>query len=175
MAALASHFAWQAQHLEPHRGTDVRSGVRMTPPALRGRCSTLCTCASFCVAGAALSPLASHFVWQAQHLEPHRGSDVRSGVRMTPPVLRGSTCVSFCVAGAALGASQGQGCTLWRPDDAACFAWQVQHFVHLCLILRGRCSTFSTCVSFCVAGAALGASCASFCVAGAALGASQGQ
>ena len=35
---------------------------------------------------------------------------------------------------------------------------QVQHSEHLSVILRGRCSTWSISVSFCVAGAALGAS-----------------
>ena len=37
------------------------------------------------------------------------------------------------------------------------FAWQVQHSEHLSVILRGRSSTWSTSMSFCVAGAALGA------------------
>ena len=50
-----------------------------------------------------------------------------------------------CVAGTALGAPQ--------PH----FAWQAQHLEHLSLILRGRCYTRSTSVSFCVAGAARGA------------------
>ena len=50
-----------------------------------------------------------------------------------------------CVAGAALRAPQSH------------FAWQAQHLEHLSLILRGRCSTWSTSVSFCVAGAARGA------------------
>ena len=40
--------------------------------------------------------------------------------------------------------------------DAA-FAWQVQHLEHLSFILRGRRSTWSTSVSFCVAGAVRGA------------------
>ena len=65
----------------------------------------------------------------------------------------------FCVAGAALGAPQAR------------FARQAQHLEHLRLVLRGRCSTWSTSGSFCVAGAALGARQARFCVAGAALGA----
>ena len=81
---------------------------------------------------------------------------------------------SFCVAGAALGASPAR------------FAWQAQHSEHLRFVLRGRCSTWSTfievggslatsdafgsclvlgsrrstwsiSVSFCMAGAALGA------------------
>ena len=83
------------------------------------------------------------------------------------------TSVSCCVAGAALGASQSH------------FAWQVQHpsiSVSRCvagaapgalpdvcgrpatieyygrrLLLRGRCSTWRSSLSFCVAGAAFGA------------------
>ena len=60
----------------------------------------------------------------------------------------------FCVAGAALGGPQSH------------FAWQVQHLEHLSLILRGRCSTWSTSVSFCVAGALLEASQLRIAVAG---------
>ena len=53
---------------------------------------------------------------------------------------------SFCVAGATLGAAPPAG-----------FAWQAQH-LDLCLVLRCSCSTWSTKVSFCMAGAALDAS-----------------
>ena len=54
---------------------------------------------------------------------------------------------SFCVAaGAALGAPQAR------------FSLQVQHLKHLCFVLRGSCSTWSSKVSFCMAGAALDAS-----------------
>ena len=43
-------------------------------------------------------------------------------------------------------------CKLWLA-----FAWQVHHLEHLRLVLRGRCSTWSTSGLFCVAGAAFGA------------------
>ena len=51
----------------------------------------------------------------------------------------------LCVAGAALGGPQSH------------FAWQVQHSEHLTVILCGKCSTWRTSLSFCAAGAALGA------------------
>ena len=50
------------------------------------------------------------------------------------------------MAGAALGAPQPR------------LAWQAQHLQHLQLVFRGKCSTWSTSGSFCVAGAALEAS-----------------
>ena len=74
-----------------------------------------------------------------------------------------STSVSFCVAGAAFGAPPERSAEVrrrlntmaWTP---AAFARKVQELEDLSLILSGRCSTRSTPVPFCVAGAALSAS-----------------
>ena len=115
-----------------------------------------------CVAGAAPGAPPSHVAWQVQHCgappEAASAPEARQGL-----ILRGT-----------VGAPQSH------------FAWQVQHLEHLSLILRGRCSTrstsrevrgspatigycgrrlrlrgrrstWSTSVSFCVAGAARGA------------------
>ena len=62
------------------------------------------------------------------------------------------------MAGAALGAS------------SATFAWQVQHLVHLALLLRGRRGTLTVWDVLVRAWSPRGTGC--FCVAGAALGAS---
>ena len=73
-------------------------------------------------------------------------------------VLRGrcstwSTSGLFCVAGAALGAPQAR--FAWRAGAALGvrapprFAWQGQHLEHLRLVLRGRCSTWSTFIEVC--------------------------
>ena len=140
------------------------------------------TSGSICVAGAALGAPQARFPWQAQHLEHlHRGRQksghsVANGRRL---LLRGrrstwSTSGWFCVAGAELAAppchfawhvqhsehlhrgqrKSGDEWWLWAPRR---FAWKAQHFEHLQPFLRGRCSTCSTSVSFCVAHAALGA------------------
>ena len=121
-----------------------------------------------------INPPQAPFAWQAR------------GRRSTC-----STSVSFCMAEVRRQVST------WTP---AAFAWQVQHSEDLHrgrrksgdkwvlwrrLLLRGRCSTWSTSDSFCgsgqvstmdagcfcMAGTALGAPQAPFCVAGAALGA----
>ena len=125
---------------------------------LRGRCSTWSTSASlcgagaglgaapersaevrrrlntmdadcFCVADAALGALQSHFAWLVAGATfgaaPERSAEVRRRLSTMD-----ADC--FCVAGAALGAPQSH------------FAWQVQHSVHLSVIVRGRCSTRST-------------------------------
>ena len=81
----------------------------------------------FSVAGAALGAPQARFVWQAHHLEHlHRGLRKSGDNRLlwAPPC--------FCVAGAALGA------------PPAHFAWQAHYLEHLRLVLRGRCSTWST-------------------------------
>ena len=126
---------------------------------LRGRCSARSISVSFCVAGKALGAPPERKV---------RGSPRKSGDDWSMD----AGC--FCMAGAAFGAPRSH------------FAGQVQHSEHLSvtlrgrcsaintsreirgcsatieyygrgLLLRGRCSTWSTSVSFCVAGAALGA------------------
>ena len=104
---------------------------------LRGRRSTWSTSVSFCVAGAALGAPPSPFC-AASAARGETSAEVRRGLSTVD-----AGCV--CVAGTALGAPQ--------PH----FAWQAQHLEHLSLILRGRCCTRSTSVSFCVAGAARGA------------------
>ena len=130
---------------------------------LRGRHSTWSTSVSFCVAGAARGAPA----------ERERSAEVR---RRLSTVDAG--CV--CVAGAALGAPQSH--FAWQAQHLE----HLSFAEHLSLILRGRCSTqstsrevcgspatiehcgrrlrlrgthstWSTSVSFCVAGAALGA------------------
>ena len=135
----------------------------------------------------------------------HQHNTINPSPSTTTTQHQHNTSGSFCVAGAALGAPQvrfasqvqhlehlhrgqrksGDEWCFWAPPH---FAWQAQHLEHLRLVLRGRCSTWSTSGSFCVAGAALGApsqrsaevrrrvmtlGAASFCVAGAALGAPQ--
>ena len=132
----------------------------------------------FCVAGAKLGGPQCHFARQVQHLG-HLSVILRG--RCSTRSISAKFCVAgaalgdcFCVASAALGGPQSH------------FAWQVQHSEHLSVILRGRCSsrstsrevrgspatieyygrrpllrgrcsTWRTLVSFCVAGAALGA------------------
>ena len=135
LGAPQCHFAWQVQHSEHLQGRPQKSGddwVLWTPAA---------------------------FAWQVQHLQdlslilPGRRSTCSISVSfcMAPErsyygrwLLLRRTSVSFSVAVAALGAPQFH------------FAWHVQHLEHLSVILRGRCSTWSISVSFCVAGAAFG-------------------
>ena len=108
-------------------------------PGKSARLNTVDACC-VCVAGAALR--ASHFAWQAQHLE-HLSLILR-GRRST-----WSTSVSFCVAGAARGAPPERSAEARRGLSNFCgtpaaFAWQAQHLEHLSLIFCGRCSTWST-------------------------------
>ena len=160
LGAPQSHFAWQVQHL--CRG---KCSTRSTSREVRGSPATieyygrqvehlehlsliLCGRCSTCVVASA-----------ALGAPPERSAEVRRR-------LSTMDAGCFCVAGGALGAPQSH------------FAWQVQH---LCrgkcstrstsrevrgspatieyygrrLLLRGRWSTWSTSVSFCVAGAAL--------------------
>ena len=101
-----------------------------------GKCSTSRTSVSFCVAGAALGGPQHFFEWQVQHLE-HLSLILRGRCSFRN-TFRKVRCVF--VAGAAFGAPRFH------------FAWQVQHLEHLSpFFLRGRCSTWSTSVSFCVA------------------------
>ena len=80
------------------------------------------------------------FAWRTRHLEHLRlVLRGRRSIWSTFIEVRGSPATSddfgrcsFCVAGAALGAPQVR------------FAWQAQHLEHLKLVLRGRCSTWST-------------------------------
>ena len=167
-------FAWQTQHLEH----------------FSGRRNTWSTSVSFCVAGAALRAPQSHFAWQVQHQSTSRevrgspatieycgrrlrlpGKRSTGAARGVPPKrsaevrqrLNSVDASCICLAGATLGAPQCH------------FAWHVR-------------STWSTSLSFCVAGAARGppperstevrqrlntvdAGCV--CVAGATLGAPQ--
>ena len=58
------------------------------------------------------------------------------------------------------------GAALWARYR--CFSWQVQHFEHVMILFRGRCSTLTALWFFFVAGAALWARYAFFFVAGAA-------
>ena len=137
----------------------VAGAARGAPPErsveVRRRLSTV-GAGYICVAGAALGAPQCHFAWQVQHAEHLKRGQGKSG---NAPAL--------------LGAPQSH------------FAWQAQHLEHLSLILRGRCSTrstsrevrgspatieycgrrlrlrgrrstWSTSVSFCVAGAARG-------------------
>ena len=89
-------------------------------------------------------------------------------------ILRGrrstqSISVSFCVAGAAVGACPEVRRRL-NTMGAGCFAWQMR-LEDLSLILRVSCSTRSISVSFCAA--AGWRTSVTFCMAGAVLGASQ--
>ena len=161
-----SHFAWHVQHSE-HLSVIGRCSTRSTSrkvrgsPAmiecyghrllLRGRCSTS-TSVSFCVAGAALGASQCHFAWQVQHSEH---------LQRRPWKSRDDWILWAPSAHLEVGASQCH------------FAWQVQHWKHLQrgprksgmieyygrrLLLRSKCSTWSTSVLFCLAGAAQGAS-----------------
>ena len=138
-------------------------GVRRSPATieycgrrlrLRGRHSTWSTSVSFCVAGGSTWSTSVLFcaAGAARGAPPEGSAEVR---RRLSTVDAG--CV--CVAGTALGAPQShfawRGAALGAPQSY--FARQVQHAEHLSFILRGRCSTRSTSVSFCVAGAARGA------------------
>ena len=159
-------------------GSFCVAGAPLGVPQVRfvilcGRCSTFIevrvspATAPFCMAGAALGAPPARFAWQAQHLE-HLRLALRGMRRMrsTWSTFIGSAEVrrQVMTLGAAsflraeLGASQSH------------FAWQVRHSLHVSLILRGscstqhlsvilrsRCSTWRTSVSFCVAGASLGA------------------
>ena len=89
LEARQSHFAWQAQHLE-HLRLILRGkcstwstsrevcGIQYCGRRLRlrGRHSTWSTSVSCCVAGAALGAPQSHFPWQVQHAELHRGPTI---------------------------------------------------------------------------------------------------
>ena len=151
LGAPQSHFAWQVQHSE-HLSA-----------ILRGRCSARST-GFFCVAGETLGGPQFDFAWQVQHSErlsvTLRG---RCSTRSTSREVGGSPatmeyyghrlllrgrCRTWRTSGAAFGAFS---------DRSGCFCVQVQHLEDLSFILRGRCSTWRTSVSFCVAGAALGA------------------
>ena len=132
-----SHFAWQAQH------SDHLIVI------LRGRCSTR---------------------RMSREVRRSPATIEYYGRRL---LLRGEcntwrTSVSFCVAGAALGTPQSH--FAWQGAEIGAsqghFALQVQQLVRGSpateyygrgLLLRGRRSIWSTSVSFCVAGAALGA------------------
>ena len=115
------------------------------------------------MAGAALGASSTTFAWQAQRLV-HRAVLLRGrrGTLTVWDVLvrawspRGTGCC--CVAGAALCAS------------TTTFAWQVQHLVHLALLLRGRRGTLTVWDVLVRAWSPRGTGC--FCVAGAALSAS---
>ena len=144
------------------------------------------------MAGAALGAPQSHFAWQVQHSE-HLSVILRGrcSPRSTSRKVRGSPATieyygpaAFARHGAALGAPQSHFAGAALGASQCHFAWQVPPSEHLqrgprksgddlstmgagCFC-EAWCSTWSISVSFCVAGAALGAS-QSFCVAGAAL------
>ena len=148
LGAPQACFAWQAQHfieLSENPATSDDFGRRVV---LRGRRSTWSTSGSFCmagaalgapqvvlrgrrwstsssssVAGAALGAPQARFARQAQHLE-----HLRLGFAWQ--AQHSEHLRSFCVAGA--GAPQAR------------LPWQAQHLEHLRLVLRGRCSTWST-------------------------------
>ena len=129
---------------------------------LRGRRSTLTV---WEVLGARLGAagLPAAIAWQAQHfvhlellLRGRRSTLtvwevlVRGlGAAGLPLQLRGrrsTLCIwsYFCVAGAALRLSGTCWRALGRRWAPGAIAWQAQHFVHLELLLRGRCSTLRT-------------------------------
>ena len=124
-----SHFAWQVQHAE-----HLQRGPRKS-----GDDWVLWTRAAF--------------AWQAQNLEhlslilrgrcstrstSTKSAEVRRRLLWTP--------IAF------VWQVQHLERMLWTP---AAFAWHAQHLEHLSFILRGRRSTWSTSVSFSVAGASL--------------------
>ena len=176
LGASPSHFAWQVQHAE-HLSLILRGrcstrstsrDVRGSPATieycgrrlrLRGRRSTWSTSVSFCVAGAIRG---AHPERSAE--ARRRLSTVGAGCVCVAGTALGSTSVSFCVAGAARGTMRNTSrevrgslatieycghrlrCVCVAP---ASLGAPQSHF--------GRSSTWSTSVSFCVAGAARGA------------------
>ena len=155
LGAPQSHFAWLVQHLEDlslllcGRCSTWRNSVSF----LRGRCSTwrLWTPAAF--------------AWQVQHLED-LSLLLRSRCRTRSDAGR------FCAAGPAVGASQchfvkqvqhlsvilqGRCSTRSFSKEVRGNPATIEYYGHR-LLLHGRRSTWRTSVSFCVAGAALGAS-----------------
>ena len=173
MVVAPSGFSWQAHHLdhlslvsEAALGASQYAALGAPPERsaeawqqfeslwrrliLRGRRSTGSVSLSFCVAGAALGASQSHFAGQAQHLE-HLSLILRG--------RRSTWSTSRKVSG-----SLATNCIVPAPRR---FAWHLQRGQRKpgdnlnrfgTVVLRGRCSTWSTSVSFCVAGAALGAS-----------------
>ena len=73
------------------KGSDVRPGVPLAPPLLRGRRVTMCTA---------------------------KGSDVRPGAPWAPPLLRGRHGTMWDNVHC-----QRVGYTPWRPLDSASFTW----------------------------------------------------
>ena len=148
-AALRAHgrtFAWQVRHFDSLGIAGARLDAAGPRLLLRGRRSTSCTWTYLCVAGAALRAHGCTFAW-------HFGTLTLWGLpaRAWTPLVPGC----FCVAGAAL-----------RAHGPTC-PWQVQHFVHMDLLLRGRCGTLTLWGLPARAWTPLVPGC--FCVAGAAL------
>ena len=153
-----SHFAWQVQHSEHlsviSRG---RCSTRSTSREVRGSLAP----AAF-AAGAALGGPQSHFAWQVQHPEhlqrgPRKSSD--DWVLWAPAAfarqVQHSEDLSLILRGrcSTRSISVSSGVALGAPPERSAEVWR-----RLSLLLRGTCSAWRTSASFCVAGAALGAS-----------------